>query len=500
MKISVKGELKRRLELSFDRLSQDEYRLHIDRQRDSGGWPGDWEGRAILAQASLAKVLGKLPFEFEKSLDKVIADIAEQGYYGNKVQNGICDEQQLSGNSWLLSALCEYFDYSGDKRIPPMIEKMTDGLLLPCKDKYKRYPSDPNDRVVDSGGVEIGTTVTMIDDWITSSDTGCAFIMIDGATRALQTLINIKSAPARISNLRALIHEMAEEYFKLDFIKSCVQTHSTLSGLRGIIRLASMENDTGLIKKCEEIANLYFHEAITENFANYNWFNRPEWTEPCAYLDSIAVCLTLFSQTKNPEYIDKMNYVYANAVGFGQRQNGGFGLDYCVGNTKYTRDEYLTVHFYDAAWCCTMRGGDVLSMIAEGLVSETENGYYVTMYNDCENEALKIEGSAVTVKIDMNKPLYLLIPGWANNGTAEFKEVCRPKAGDVIEMEFDGGKREERNASCVNSLGGKTRYFAGYNMLAKNLAEGTGGAALTPLDGLSMTEDDILGCKMQVFF
>ena len=65
---------------------------------------------------------------------------------------------------------------------------------------------------------------------------------------------------------------MIENYFKLDFLGMKVQTHATLSGLRGILRYANIAEKPELIEKVKGVFALYLSDGMTENYENKNNF------------------------------------------------------------------------------------------------------------------------------------------------------------------------------------------------------------------------------------
>ena len=87
---------------------------------------------------------------------------------------------------------------------------------------------------------------------------------------------------------------------------------------------------------------------------NYNWYQRPEWTEPCAIIDSYIASMELFRYTQDVKWLELSQKILLNGMGAGQRSNGGFGTDTCCGVTS----DSLDVSSYEATWCCTMRGGE----------------------------------------------------------------------------------------------------------------------------------------------
>lgn len=46
---------------------------------------------------------------------------------------------------------------------------------------------------------------------------------------------------------------------------------------------------------------------MTENYENFNWFQRPEWTETCAVVDSYQLTLDLWKHTSETKYFRMPN-------------------------------------------------------------------------------------------------------------------------------------------------------------------------------------------------
>lgn len=527
MHIEKNCDLGVRLHKSFARLHEKEYQMHQPLARDGGGWPGDWEGRALLGLVRLAGVLGEKPKYLDEITGAYFSHLAGCPYYGSPVEPGVCDEQQLSGHSWLLLAMCRLFAYNGDKRALEEIKALVSALLLPCAGMYARYPKNPADRIVE-GGASGSLTGSVINGWKTSSDVGCAFIMFDGATCCYPILAS--HDPALAQALLPLLDEMAEAFLTLDFVGVSAQTHATLAGLRGLLRYISLRQKPELLAPAKAIFALYQSQGMTENFANFNWFGRPFWTEPCAYLDSIADSFLLFDLTGDASYIDFVYQVYYNAVGYGQRENGGFGCDVCAGPAG----DFLspTEGGYEAIWCCTMRGGDVLPLLAENAVRENAGETRVLFYTDGETETLSMRtnnfwnGRARLVcKPGFRGPLFLFAPSFAKafslsvNGEARaavpengFLRVDGLKGGDevVIEMTFLLEKVPAATAP------GKVKFMFGPYVLGVKTGEAVaigcaapqngafladGKLRLGPInDSISRTKDDLLSLKTQILF
>ncbi len=69
MKIVSRGLLGCRLTQSYSRLECNHYKPQVIWTADTHSWPGDWEGRTVLALVSLAKATGKEPSYLEEILD-----------------------------------------------------------------------------------------------------------------------------------------------------------------------------------------------------------------------------------------------------------------------------------------------------------------------------------------------------------------------------------------------------------------------------------------------
>ena len=68
---------------------------------------------------------------------------------GNVATDSVIDEQQLSGHSWLLRGLCEYYLWRKDPAVLAMIKNIVENLFLPTCGDYPSYPLRPVDRTSD---------------------------------------------------------------------------------------------------------------------------------------------------------------------------------------------------------------------------------------------------------------------------------------------------------------------------------------------------------------
>ncbi|MBP3966006.1 beta-L-arabinofuranosidase domain-containing protein [Paenibacillus lignilyticus] len=390
--IAVQGDLLDRLHANAARLADTLYSPEEVFKPSSYDWPGDNEGRTLLAQILTARATGKDALHLDAILAKLPLHMNVLGYFGNILPEGITDEQQLSGNSWFLRALCELYAWRQSPAVLDQIGRIVKNLLLPAHSHFAHYPTDPSERA--EGGEASGTLADKtVRDWYLSTDIGCAFIMLDGATHAYELL--------KWPELKATIEEMISRFLEIDLSGINAQTHATLSALRGILRYYGMSGNKSLLHAAESIYSLYLSEGKTENYANRNWFNRPWWTEPCAVVDSFVAAIELWRYTDQPRYLETAHLIYYNAISHGQRENGGFGCDCC------TREEepslYALENVYEAYWCCTMRGGEGLSRAAEYSYWLRDDEVTVPFYHANLVELLFAEGP-VAMKLETRYP------------------------------------------------------------------------------------------------
>ncbi len=368
-KIEPAGELAERIYLNIARLTAPCYRPEAIYSADQAGWPGDWEGRTLLALVSQWKATGAKPAYVDRIIEDMPNHFNEKGYLGPVYEtdraDGLpetVDEQQLSGHNWLLRGLLEYYLLTGRPEIRTHILDVVTNLYLPLTGCYPSYPLDPALR---KDGGRSGTISGASGRWKLSSDVGCAFMCLDALSHVYEVF--------RLPEVRELADEMIDVFSRIDFLATHMQTHATLSAVRGLLRMAeTLGTDScgKYLKTAENIFDTYVGHGMTENYANYNWFGRPDtWTEPCAVVDSMMVALSLFRLTENEKYAQLANRIWYNALGYAQRPNGGYGTDKCVGPAG---DILMPsgAGISEAYWCCTMRG-------AEGLLARTENSVLV---------------------------------------------------------------------------------------------------------------------------
>ena len=359
--IVPKGELAARGLKNFARLHDRWYRPGIAGYpgAESPGWPGDWEGRSILALTLLSSKYRLVPAYLDELVMDVLSRRNEFGYRGELMRPGAINEQSLSGHSWLLRGLCEYYMAYGKKEAYEAIARIIENLFLPLRGKWKSYPIDKKEREHFADGKAAGElTGQIVNGWLLSSDTGCAFMSLDGLAQSYELL--------RIPELAALIGEMIARYIEIDYVAMTMQTHAALTASRGMLRMAEIFDGDKYCEHVKKVFQIYQKKGMTENYANYNWFGDPKWTEPCGIVDSYMIAMQLWEKTGDEHYLQQAQLIWHNGVERGQRPNGGFGCDNSVTEGMLHADQ----NFYEAYWCCTMRG-------AEGLSCRAENGAYL---------------------------------------------------------------------------------------------------------------------------
>jgi len=382
-----KGELLQRIEMNFNRLETEEYRVPFIFKESSYSWPGDWEGRTILALVLLAQSTTRKPLYLDEIISELPKHINSGGYFGELAEDGIADEQQIAGNSWFLRALCELYEFKQDEEIMKIIKSVVTNLLLPLKDHYENYPIQPSDRNIN--GQAIGElSGEIINGWKVSSDIGCAFIMLDGATHSLKLL--------KWPELAEIVTIMSRKFFDCDHAGSNFQTHATLSALRGVIRfMTDCGSKKELLPNILRVFELYRTTAMTINGENFTWFNRPAWTEGCAVADSIIIAADLWKITKNDDWLDLLHYITYNGFYYNQRPNGGFGCNTCA----IPENAFIKPHkdIYEAYWCCSMRGGEGLTKLCTYMAAEENQTIYIPFPVD-GNIDVKIDGKTISLE------------------------------------------------------------------------------------------------------
>lgn len=363
------GWLGRRLERNFDRLESDQYapaaadaeRKGIFQSTDYS-WPGDTEGRCLLAWVLLQRATGRRAEWLDQAVRRLDEFTNERGYFGPIAATEVHREQQLASHGWVLRALCELWLDTADQSVLARIRRIVEYLALPTAGAHRLYPIDPAQRTRDVGTFE-GEEVAHLGQWIVSTDVGCDLIFLDGLAQAATVLADDIGKQAAV-----IVEEIIERFAQMDLTALHAQTHATLTGCRALVRWYDHTNRVELLERAEQVFDLYRTVAMSETHGNWNWFGRPSHTEPCAIVDAFMIACQLWQRRGGPERLEQAHEILFNGLSHGQRRNGGFGCDSIVGADSLDPDA-LTVKTEEAWWCCTMRGAEGLSAAAEYAVS-----------------------------------------------------------------------------------------------------------------------------------
>ncbi len=393
-RLILRGELAMRANLNYSRLETGRYWPETIFDMDSHAWPADWEGRTMLALVMHAQATKREPAFLEAILARIPERLNEKGYLGPVYPEGVTHEQAMAGHSWMIRALCEYICWRQDTA-PDLAARAKDtllgivrGLYLPQAENYTRYPIDEDKRFDDPRWI-LSHKQSKTKTHAGTSDCGCAFIALDGATAAYEVL--------QAEALRPLIEAMIKSFDQLPREELHVQTHATLSGTRGVLRWYRLTGDPEMLKMAIRVFDLYKTQAWTDHYANYNWFGLPRWTEPCAVVDSFLLSQELWEATGEEGYLRDAHHILYNALAHAERANGPFGTDLCVGakvkppsatggTDSYASDQailFAKALTYEVFWCCNMRGGDGLSRAASYSFYTDGDAVTVPFYHAC---------------------------------------------------------------------------------------------------------------------
>ncbi len=390
MKRIAKGDLLRRIKLNRKRLASNMYCYPGVFGRNSS-WPGDWDGRCILALTSLYFSLNGYPEEqksVRQQLDEIMIHLKDhvnsEGYFGEILNGYYVNEQQISGNSWYLRGLIEYYQITKDETFLVLIKKFVNNFIYKISKFYSNYPLMNREL----GGVDGHIEGRVTNGWLTSSDVGCAFIMLDGMSEAYYLL--------RDEKLKDIISEIIEVFMNIDFVSLKCQTHATLSCARGIFNFYQATKDEKYLTYVQDIFDKYVSLGMTKDYSNINWFKRPDtWTEPCCVVDSLILSGKLYEHTKDNKYLRLFNRIYLNSFRMSQRNNGGAGCNTCLIEDNHEVHGYL----YEAFFCCTMRFAEGLRFAKKYFSLDREDGFSILTLTD--QELILDDGRSLSIHGDI---------------------------------------------------------------------------------------------------
>ena len=349
---------KRKTYLNLQRLKEEPYDLTNLFRPTEYDWPGDWEGRALLAFMCHYEINCETSPHLFDFVSMIPEKTNEHFYFGKKFDGETADEQQLSGHNWYLRGLIKYNEHFPCDNVREYAKSVVENLYLPLKEWYLRYPLDNRANVGDVSGSVTDT----VNGWRLSSDVGCAFMCVDGLVQYLKL-----SHDARVYEL---LDTIIDVFAGIDLLKYKMQTHTTLTCLRGIFALYQMTKKMKYLKIVIDKFTFYVENGMTLTYENFNWFGRNDtWTEPCAVVDSFILATKLYNLTSDEKYKTLARRIWFNGLSFCQRENGGAGPNTCVRADQ----PILKISMYEAPFCCTMR-------YAEGLL-ECSRNFHLFIHN-----------------------------------------------------------------------------------------------------------------------
>lgn len=451
--LKVQGDLRARTIQNFSRLQGPEYlpgKIGLAPYW-SAGWQGDWEGRTILALALHREVLRTDAAYLDEIVEWTRSICNAQGYRGDMLNLEEINEQMYPSNGWLMRGLIEYHRQTGKAWVLEWIHQILDGLFLPILPHLKNYPRKPEDRKTFEQGQAAGALAGRFNEWRLSSDIGCLFIALDGLTCALEYTGR--------EDLLPLIEGMISLFTAQNFARDTLQTHACLTGMRGVMRAYRLMGRRAYLDAVVSFFEIYKRCGMSEWFANFDWFSTPSWSEPCGVIDSYMLALQLWQETGEERYLNDAMHIWYNGVLGDQRPNGGFGCDSCA------EDGWVhATNFYEAFWCCTMRGGEGLNVPIRNAVLMDGDALVFPLYLDGEftlsgggvlrERTGMPDGGETTFELcsgALSAPMRFFIPefateiGIALNGTKLDYSVAagfacldvEMQAGDVLALHFD---------------------------------------------------------------
>lgn len=440
IEILKSAELSKRIALSKERLSSKEY-AYPGIFNNKSDWPGDWEGRAILSLTMLyhavdsKKDKSEILTQLKEIFDHIEEHLNKFYYFGSEMSEDIIDEQQLSGNSWYIRGLINYYLITKDEKYLNYLRVIKDNFVAKTISFYEKYPLCKRE-FGDVGGHLLQESV---DGWKLSSDIGCAYIFFDALTNLYSFF--------KEENLKVWCDRVFESFKRLNYIALECQTHATLSFTRGVIRLYKETHEEKYLNKAIQIFNDYINFGMTKDYSNMNWFNRPNtWTEPCCIVDSLICSDELFKLTDDFNYLHLANRIYLNAFRGAQRTNGGAGCNTCLINDN----KILKVHLYEAYFCCTMRFPEGLNYTKDNLVVRKDDKLLIQFFEDFIYEDDKIKFSVkgnpyldekVVINVEkLAKPQQILI---YSTEKGNYRELVEVKDTGVYKVKIDFALKKE---------------------------------------------------------
>jgi uncharacterized protein len=355
--IPADGLLRRRASRTFDLYKaytpDHVLTLNYSTKPSDKAFPGDTIGRYILSASLLARALHQPePETLQRVMAALPAMLNSEGYLGWVLPPDRADETGLANIMWS-NGLTEYYLWKKDRTALELNHNIFQRIILPVRDAYYYYYSPERT----DGKIK----------WVhCTGDTAQAFGIIDPATRGAALFPG--------PELKEEINELIRLDSKIDHVKIQAQIHAVLFTTRGILRWYEAEGHPEHLKFAERLYRQYRELAMTENYENYNWFGRPEWTEGCAIVDSFTVAVRLWRLTGKPEYLQDAQLILFNGL-LANQKGGDFGVNNCVGPNS----QIFLKPGSPAPWCCSVWGGKGFARAIQYSYFQLNDGLMVTI-------------------------------------------------------------------------------------------------------------------------
>lgn len=485
--ITPDGLLKARAELSFRRLQEPYFQWDNVSRVNFGPFPGDALGRTINGLTLLSQALHQPePASLKEIMRRVPSLANPDGYLGPKLPESRANEDTMAGHNGYTYGLMEYALWTNDPAAKETLRRMVANLFVPARAAIAGYRETSEAKV----------------DWhLSGGDVGQLFTALDGMTRAYALVPS--------PEFKATIETAIERYRKLDLVGLSAQTHAMLSAATGILRWYEMHHRPEDLAFAEALYKQYRALAMTETFENYNWFNRPEWTEACGVIDSFILTVNLWRLTGRPDYLEDAHLILFNGLLPGQLHNGGFGVGPCVGHaTGVCRTKMHS----EVPFCCSMRGGEGLARAIQYSFFQDKDTVVLPFYSNGTATLRFAEGTCkvrqetgyphkgqvrlevMESEVNKKKAWRFFVPSWAVKDSFEIRvngKKAEPRLADsfaeievalvvgtVVEVAFEQ-KRGPRPAVQSSQAPGASQYFSGPLLLGS--ATETADESLVPI-------------------
>jgi hypothetical protein len=463
------GLLKARAELSLRRLQEPYFQWDNVSRVNFGPFPGDALGRTINGLTLLSQALNQPePASLKEIIRRVPSLANPDGYLGPKLPESRANEDTMAGHNGYAYGLMEYALWTKDPETKESLRRMVANLFVPARAAIAGYRE---------------TSETKVDWHLSGGDVGQFFTTLDGMTRAYALVPS--------PEFKATIETAIERYRKLDLVGLSAQTHAMLSAATGILRWYEMHHRPGDLAFAEALYKQYRALAMTETFENYNWFNKPKWTEACGVIDSFILTVNLWRLTGRADYLEDAHLILFNGLLPGQLHNGGFGTGPCVGHAT---GACRTKMHSEAPFCCSMRGGEGIARAIQYSYFQDKDTVVLPFYSNGTATLRFAEGTCkvrqetgyphkgqmrlevLESEVNKKKKWRFLVPSWAVKDSFEIRvngKKAEPRladsfagievplvAGTVVEVAFQQ-ERGPRPAVQAELAKRATRYFDG---------------------------------------